>query len=249
MEITAFISGKGGVGKTTLTANVAIALAQRGKRVLAIDLDPQNALGVHLGLDADDFSGHSRDGLGESAFFQSPFGVTFIPFGLLRDQDLQEFEADLLAHPHWLHQGIIALREQSFDHVLIDTPPGPGVFLQQALLAAQRAFVVVLADAASFATVPGILALVREYTREHAQFNGVNVLLNQVSHRGRLGHQVRSALMATYGHIMLPVAVHRDPMVTESLAYERPVLQYDPSCEASLEIHHIADWLLSQTEA
>ena len=48
MQVIAFISGKGGVGKTTLAVNVAVALAQRKKRVLLIDLDPQNAQRLHL---------------------------------------------------------------------------------------------------------------------------------------------------------------------------------------------------------
>ncbi|MEI7537803.1 MAG: AAA family ATPase, partial [Comamonadaceae bacterium] len=57
MQVIAFISGKGGVGKTTLAANVAIALAQEGKRVLLIDLDVQNALRLHLGMDPLDIAG------------------------------------------------------------------------------------------------------------------------------------------------------------------------------------------------
>lgn len=249
MQILTVISGKGGVGKTTLTANVAIALAQRGKRVLAIDLDPQNALGVHLGMDASESAGLARDGLSDNVLFQSPFGVSFIPFGLLQNEELREFEADLRNHKSWLRQGIFALSSLAFDFVLIDTPPGPGVFLHQALQAANRALVVVLADAASFATVQGILALVDEYTVERCGFEGVNLLMNQLSHHSALSHQVRNYMMASYGNLMLPVFVHRDPMVSESLAYERPVLQYAPGCEASIEIHHIADWLLSNKAA
>lgn len=249
MQIAALISGKGGVGKTTLTANLAIALAQHGKKVLVIDLDPQNALGIHLGMDQEEYAGHSRDGVNESSMFRSPFGVTFIPFGLIPDNELRLFEAELRARPLWLRQAIAALPDNSFDYILLDTPPGPGVFLRQALMSAHDALAVVLADAASYSTVPGILSLVKEYTVERKHFRGVSLLLNQLPHRGQLGQQVRDTLMEQYGSMMLPISIHRDPMVAESLAYERPVLQYDPGCEASLEIHHIAEWLINRSGA
>lgn len=50
MTLLAFASPKGGVGKTTVAAHVAALLAQRGHKVIAIDLDPQNALRLHLGV-------------------------------------------------------------------------------------------------------------------------------------------------------------------------------------------------------
>jgi cellulose biosynthesis protein BcsQ len=48
MQVVSVIAAKGGVGKTTVTANLCIALAASGRQVLAIDLDPQNALRFHL---------------------------------------------------------------------------------------------------------------------------------------------------------------------------------------------------------
>ncbi len=245
MQIIAFISGKGGVGKTTLTANTAIALAQRGKRVLVIDLDPQNALRLHLSMDPGDLGGLVREGIGQGSIFDSPFDVKFIPFGNVTDIELQEFEAALKAHPYWVHDGVHSLGTGAFDIVILDTPPGPTVYLQQAIHAAQRALAIVLADAASFATVPQILSLVEQYTVGHPDFHGVSLVINQMSTQGQLGHRVRTALYESYPGRIVPVAVHRDPAVSEALAYSRPVLQYEPGCKASLDIQYVADWILA----
>ncbi len=240
MQIIAFISGKGGVGKTTLTANIAIALAQRDQRILVLDLDPQNALRLHLGMDAQDHAGLTREGITADAVFASPFDISFIPFGMLRESELEEFEAALKAHPHWVADGIASLGPDAWDFILIDTPPGPSVYLQQALNAAHRSLAVILADAASFATIPAFLHLVREHK--------VQLLINQMPHRSKLGHQVRTALYENFAGQLVPITIHRDRSVSEALAYERPVLQYEPGCEASLDVQHLADWLLDSSQ-
>jgi len=248
MQIVAFISGKGGVGKTTMAANVAVALSQRKKKVLLIDLDPQNAQRVHLGMDPDEIAGLVREGIAPTSIFDSPFGVNFIPFGRVSEAELEEFEAQLKLHPYWVANSIHALGDDAFDYVVLDTPPGPSVYLHQALAAAHRALVVLLADAASFATVEKISSLVAEYTAQRPDFAGTHLLINQMPIHSKLGHQVRAALYARYAQQLVPASIHRDARVSQALAFERPVLQYEPGCKASLDIQYVADWLVNCTE-
>lgn len=248
MQVIAFISGKGGVGKTTLAVNVAVALAQRKMRVLLIDLDPQNAQRLHLGMNPDEIAGLTREGIAHTSIFDSPFGIKFIPFGRVSEAELEDFEAELKLHPSWVADGIESLTTGFFDFIILDTPPGPTVYLQQALLAAHRALVVVLADAASYATIPNILSLVEQYTTGRSDFFGVSLLINQMPIHSKLGHQVRSALYANYAEQLVPIAIHKDPRVSQALGFERPVLQYEPGCKASLDIQSVADWLLDSIE-
>ena len=248
MQIIAFISGKGGVGKTTLAANTAVALAQRKKKVLLIDLDPQNAQRLHLGMDPDEIAGLIREGISPAGIFDSPFGISFIPFGRVSETELEEFEAELKFRPYWLADGIESLGSRLFDFVILDTPPGPTVYLHQTLLAAHRALVVVLADAASYATIPKIALLIEEYTAGRPDFLGMSLLINQMPMQSKLGHKVRSALYTDYAHQLVPVAIHRDAKVSQALAFERPVLEYEPGCKASLDIQYLADWLLDSSE-
>ena len=247
MLIVSFISGKGGVGKTTLAANMAMALAQRGLKVLVIDLDPQNTQRLHLGMDPDEIAGLVREGISPESAFDSPFGMKLIPFGRVNQAELEEFSAELDVHPRWLADGLASLAPMGLDFVIVDTPPGPTVFLKQALQAAHRALVVVLADAASFASLPKITTLVEQYTAGRPDFLGTSRLINQMPTRSQLGHQVRSAMMADKNSLTVPIAVHKDERVSQALAYERPVLEYDPGCKASLDIQYVTDWLIDSS--
>ena len=248
MKTIAFISGTGGVGKTTLAANIAVALGQRKKHVALIDLDPQNAQRLHLGMDPDEIAGLVREGISTASLFDSPFGIKFIPFGRVNVGELEDFEAELKKNPHWVGDGINSLARAAFDFVILDTPPGPTPYLQQALLAADRAMVVVLADAASYTTLAKMESLVEDYTAHQPKFEGTNILINQMPTSSKLGHQVRTALYAHYAKKMVPVAVYRDARVSQALAFERPVLQYEPGCKASLNIQSVTDWLIDSLE-
>ncbi len=244
MQVIAFISGKGGVGKSTLAANIAVALSQRQKKVLLIDLDPQNSQRLHLGLGPDEIAGLVREGITPHSIFESPFGISFIPFGRVSEPELQDFENQLKHASNWVADGIESLHESNFDFVILDTPPGPGVFLKQALQAAQRALVVLLVDAASLATVTSIESLVQQYTADRSDFRGLHLLLNQMPVSSALGHHVRSALFTNHPGQVIPVTIHKDPHVAHALAFERPVLHYEPGSSASQDIQYVADWLL-----
>jgi cellulose synthase operon protein YhjQ len=201
-------------------------------------------MGLHLGLEINETGGLAREGVRRSTMFQSPFGLRFIPFGRLTVDELPEFAAHLRSNPRWLADSLAALPAPDFDYVIVDTPPGPTPYLRQALQAAHLAPAVVLADAASYASLPQLMEMVDEYTQGRNDFRGVFPVVNQMTLGGRLGHQVRSAMAADYGGRMAPVTVHRDTRVPHAFASERPVLEYDPAAMASLDIEHLTDWLV-----
>ena len=83
MKVIAVVSAKGGVGKTTLAANLASVLATSGRRVIALDLDPQNALRLHFGVPLDSIDGLSRATLSGDAWQSIMFdGVECHSLGL-----------------------------------------------------------------------------------------------------------------------------------------------------------------------
>jgi cellulose synthase operon protein YhjQ len=244
MRVISFVSGKGGVGKTSLTANVAASLQARGHRVLAVDLDPQNSLRLQFAMEPGDPAGLIREGMQQQALFDSPQGVNFLPFGQAEPADLQEFAHFLRKHPRWVADSLATLKPVGYDFVCIDTPPGSSPYLDQALQAANQALVVVAPDAASYATLPQFRQLIASATRERHDFNGMHILINRMPVSGLLGHQIRNAIAHESPGELLPVTIHRDPRVGQALEHQETVVQHAPGAMVSMDIQYLVDWLL-----
>src|ERR1700760_5161153 len=108
MKVITVVSAKGGVGKTTLAANLASVLAARSRRVIVLDLDPQNALRLHFGIPLDSIDGISRATLAgdpwQTVMFDGVDGVTVLPYGAVLEDDRRRFEAHIDQEPRWLAQ-------------------------------------------------------------------------------------------------------------------------------------------------
>lgn len=248
MIVLAIVSAKGGVGKTTVTANLGAGIAARGYPVSLIDLDPQNSLQWHLGVVN---RGHPkgvssllkpRDKLDKVAV-SSPYGVNLIPFGLVNETQRQQFEDLLERDELWLRQQIERSAIPADSIVLLDTPPGPTVYMQQAIHAADFLIVVVLADAASYSTLPEMEELIATYGQRQQMPIGSAYVVNQGAQR-QLAQDVVALFGERLGKRMVPFVVNESAEVEEALAHEKPVILYRPENPAALSLQSIIDWLL-----
>lgn len=252
MVVIPVISSKGGVGKTTIAANLCSALAQRGRQVLAIDLDPQNALRFHIANEPQ--AGDS--GLVEAATGLMPWarairqahaGVMLLPFGDVDDERQIAFEQQLARNPGWLAETLARFGLPGDTLVLLDTPPGPSVYLQQALRAAHFGIVTMLADAGSFATLPIIERMLDKYGRPRADYLGTGYVVNQVDPGKRLNSDVFEMLRQRLRPELLGV-LHLDQAVPEALASASPVHRYAPMSQATQDIASCAERLLERID-
>ncbi|MFZ6686981.1 cellulose biosynthesis protein BcsQ [Undibacterium sp. SXout11W] len=249
MYVIAVVSAKGGVGKTTISANLGAGIAQRGRPALIVDLDPQNAMQWHLGgLDQNDCKGisalnASRTRL-EGVTHNSPYGVRFTPYGNGGESRRLRFEAQLEKQDDWLLKKLQSANLHPDTIVLLDTPPGPSVYLKQAVHAADFLLVVMLADAASYSTLPEMEDLIATYGGHSGARIGSAYIINQGAKR-QLAQDVLALFAERLGNRMVPFVVPESAEVEEALAFERPILEYKPTNPAAENLQAIIDWLLA----
>lgn len=246
IKIIAVISAKGGVGKSTLAAGLSAVMQRQGRAVLALDLDPQSALINHLGVAIDPMQ-VAAEGLAHCVadaqmrdFCQpTPSGVFVLPYGMVDEGQRRTFERQLEDEPDWLAQQLSELQLADGSVVVLDTPPGPSAYLQQALSVANVAVVVSLADAASYATLPMIDRLLSTYTADRADFYGATYVINQVDQSRKLSKDITQIMRGILGSRVAGI-IHRDQSIAEALAYNQSVLDYEPSGQGCHDLQAIA---------
>lgn len=249
MNIVTVFSTKGGVGKSTLCANLSVALKLLGHPVLALDLDPQNGLRFHFTLE-----GAQGDGLVAATLEDRPWrdviqttasGVGLLPFGVCTETEIESFEDRLASDRAWLSNQLRTLGLGPDTIVMIDTPPGSSLYLRQALAAAQWAFAVINPDAGSYASLPGFKAFLERYCLQRADFKAFGLAINQADPSRRLAKDVYRVLHTSMSGSIIGT-VHTDQSISEALACGQSVFQYSPDSEAARDIARCAEWIQEQ---
>ena len=153
-RVLAVANQKGGVAKTTTVASIGAAMAEKGRRVLLVDLDPQGSLTFSLGHDPDTLAVSIHEVLlgdvePDTALVETPEGMTLLPANI----DLAGAEAMLLmraGREYALKRALsklgvgaagAATSDEAFDVVIIDCPPSLGVLTLNGLTAADEVIV------------------------------------------------------------------------------------------------------------
>jgi chromosome partitioning protein len=214
-RLLAIANQKGGVGKTTTTVNLGAALAERGRRVLLFDLDPQASLTLTLcgraaenGAGTGDFelSAYSvlmRAARGEPEPFAGVIQVTrgglhLVPASI----ELSAAEMDLVREP----LGVFALRDAlaalpaAYDYVLVDCPPSLGILTTNALAAAEGVIIPLQADYLALRGVDLLLnTIAKLQKRANPQLKVLGVLLTLADLRTLHAREVIAAARGTFG--------------------------------------------------
>jgi len=244
MPLISFASPKGGVGKTTLTANVGAALQRLGWQVLVLDFDVQNSLRLHFAMPLSDGRGFApelqRGEPWESLVFDTASGVMLLPFGTIDNEAARRFEMFLGQNPDWIEARVKPLRAEPDVLVLIDLPPGPSVYLDAMARIADLHIAVLLSDATSISVLPRIES--GEFFRHSGGLgNGskVRYVLNQVDIRRRLNRDVLTVLRSKLRERLIGV-VYRDEALPEAIACQKLVAEFAPESKATYDIAQIA---------
>lgn len=230
-RVIAFANQKGGVAKTTTTLSIAAALAERGRRVLAVDMDPQGALTYSLGVDPDQLEETVNDVLIRRLPVQKV--VIAREFDLVpANIDLAGAEAVLLAKTGREYALQRSLREvlPAYDYVLIDCPPSLGILTINALTAAHGILIPLQCEALSHRGVGQLIETVRDIRHfTNPELELIGVIPTMYDGRSRHAREVLADVGSRYDLPVLSPAVRKSIRFAEATQAGRSILAYAPS--------------------
>ena len=240
MKIVAIANQKGGVGKTTTAVNLGAALAELGRRVLIIDLDPQANATSSFGLQAVEDISLYEPLLGGALVTEKIFptqreGLFIVP----ADLDLAGAEVEIARMPNHLTRLAETLKplqeDQTFDFVFIDCPPSLGILMSNALAAADELLTPIQCE---YFALEGLVKIVRLV--EQVRDSGANkrlelagIVMTMFDGRTNLSEQVVAEVRQHFGERVYETVIPRSVRLSEAPSFGKSILEYAPSGAAA----------------
>ena len=251
-RILAVANQKGGVGKTTTTINLGAALAEVGKRVLLIDLDPQGNASTGLGIGYDMRDVTTYDFIAgdvtpiESIQATGVQNLWIIP----ATQDLSSADIELISNEKRSFLLKDATRQQemdtfAFDYILIDCPPSLNILTINAMVAAHGVVVPLQSEFFALEGLSQLMLTIREI-RETANVDLriEGIVLTMYDRRNNLSQQVEADARDNLGDLVFKTVIPRNVRLSEAPSFATPVLVYDPNSSGSTAYRALAQELI-----
>ena len=240
---------KGGVAKTTTCLSLAAGLAELGKSVLAIDLDPQAHLTLSLGLEPREIEKTVMTALLGDAEMTDVIQETEMPLlqAAPASEDLAVLERILYTRPdyeHHLKKGLESFNPGRYDAVLIDTPPSFGPMTLNALTAADLLIIPTQCEYYAGRSLHRVLELVRLVRGRTNPDLVYRVLITMYDQRNRISTIIREQLERVFSDALLDTVIEVDTKLRESPVLGRPVFLYAPNSRGAEQYRDLAQELI-----
>jgi len=246
-HVLALANQKGGVAKTTSTLNLAVALRERGLRVLCIDMDPQGNLTMSQGIDPETLEQSMYDVL----VHRLPMEEIIVE----REIDIATTTIDLagaemalsgqIGRERTLEKALKPLRRR-YDYVLIDTPPSLGLLTINALTASEGVIVPVQCE---YLSLRGLLQFERTLDMIRENLNPkvriIGILPTLLDTRTLHGREAVEVLRENFGSLVFDTMVRKTVRFAEAPVKGMSVLKYDPKGRAAETYRSLAGEVLN----
>lgn len=241
MQIITAAVIKGGTGKTTTCAALAQAAAAAGKKVLAIDLDPQANLTFALGADQNAPGSYQmlHDTPAQDLMQTTAQGITVIP----ASPDLSA-ERSYPGSAKRLQTALQPVQAQ-FDLIVIDTPPTLGELQFNALQAATGLIIPLMADTFSLQGLYQITDIAERMTRSNPGLQILGVVLTQYDNRPKINRYLREAIAERGAEIGAPTigVIRAGVAAAEAVALQRSLFEYAPKSNPAQDYQALYDFI------
>ncbi|MHC4293665.1 MAG: AAA family ATPase [Planctomycetota bacterium] len=257
MKTIAVVNQKGGCGKTTVSINLASAIAEQGQKVLLVDMDPQSHCAVGLAVPEQQIEQSIYDVL-ISKSRNEPIRITEILWQISDRLDLAPASLDLSAFEQQM-TGVngreLCLREvlkeinARYDYTVIDCPPAVGLLTFNALRAACD--IIVPVETGYFA-LHGLskqletLSLLCE--RCNQQVN-VTVLASMYDIRTKMAREILADLRSHFDDRMFKTIINFNTKLKEAASFGQPISEYDPASKGQLDFKHLAEEVIKSEKS
>ncbi|MFV9674851.1 MAG: ParA family protein [Anaerolineales bacterium] len=243
-HIIAIANAKGGVAKTTTTLSLGASLAEMGRKVLLIDLDPHANLTLSLGFKPASFE-RTVAGL---LLGSDDLNGAVIPTNF-RDLELVPSNHELnLAEPHLLVRADYMMLlnatlkdSQSYDTIIIDCPPTTGTLTKNALSAADLLIIPTQPEYFSAHALRDMLNLILAIRQENNPKLRYRILLTMVDKRNRIHRSLAEQIRTAFNEAIYDIEIEIDTRLRESAILGQPINQYSPESRAAIQYRALAE--------
>ncbi|MFA5786041.1 MAG: AAA family ATPase [Actinomycetota bacterium] len=243
---------KGGVGKSTTTVNLGACLAERGARVLIVDLDPQANASTGLGLDHRALERSIYEvvvgGLPISeVIVETPVANLFVAPAKVELAGAEIELVSAFSRELKVRRALEAVREQ-FNYVLVDCPPSLGLLTVNALAAADQVLIPIQCE---YYALEGLGQLLQNIELVKAHLNpGLRVggiVLTMFDARTRLAEQVVGEVRTYFPNEVFSTIVPRSVRLSEAPGFGQPITTYDSGSRGAVAYRLLAEEMIART--